>query len=108
MQVRSRSDLPEERDKVAMAPSNFANIDTLCNEVLTSIELSEMKLLNWGFIDILSDLQTQLPTILAQLPSPGRELWLTAQQRGITHNHVLRNLINRRLVLPAKSSDRVL
>jgi DEAD/DEAH box helicase/Helicase conserved C-terminal domain len=91
-----------------MALSNFAKIDELCNEVLTSIELSEMKLLNWGFIDILSDLQTQLPTMLAKLPSPGRELWLTAQQRGITHNDILRNLIDRRLLFPAKSPGRVL
>ena len=100
MQLHFRSNLPEERDNAAMALSNFAKINELCNEVLTSIELSEMKLLNWGFIDILIDLQTQLPTMLAKLFSPGRELWSAAQQSGITHDDILRNLIDRRLVLP--------
>src|SRR5712692_4780292 len=108
MQLHFRSNLSEERDNAAMALSNFAKINELCNEVLTSIELSEMKLLNWGFIDILSDLQTQLPTMLAKLSSPGSELWSAAQQSGITHDDILRNLIDRRLVLPAKSSGRVL
>jgi DEAD/DEAH box helicase/Helicase conserved C-terminal domain len=94
--------------KLPMAPSNFANIEILCNEVLTSIELSEMKLLNWGFIDIFSDLQTQLPTMMEKLPSPGHELWLSAQKSGVIYTDILHNLIDRRLVFPAKASGRVL
>ena len=75
-----------------------SKMDLLCNEVLTTIEMSEHKLLNWGFVDVRSDLEAQISDILNQLTSRGRQLWEEAQPYNVTPEMVLQNLLDRRLI----------
>lgn len=75
-------------------PFNF-----FCNEVLTSIEIQEAQLLNWGFISGTLDLRTQMPHILGNLPKHLQTLWETQQKKGLTPDDVLDNLVKRKLVM---------
>ncbi len=43
-----------------MSTTTFTRLNPLCNEVLTLIEADEAKLLNWGFFDVRSDLNTHM------------------------------------------------
>lgn len=81
-------------------------LDQLCNEILTTIEYSEWKLLNWGFVEPRSDLRTTLPTLLKGLSERGRTLWDEAQQFDITTDDVLHNLIERCLLFKDTLSER--
>ncbi len=73
-------------------------LDSLCNEFLTVIELSEFKLLNWGFVDLRSALQTSLLEMVNRLSEKGHILWEEAQQYGVTFDDVLSNLRERKLI----------
>ena len=75
-----------------------SNMDLLCNEVLTVIEMNEHRLLNWGFVDVRSDLETQISELLDQLTERGHKLWEDAQPYNITPEMVLQNLLDRRLI----------
>lgn len=75
-----------------------SELDRLCNEILASIEIQEARLLNWGFVAIRRDLETDLPHILQDLPPLARELWIAAEQNGVTAVDVLENLRERRLI----------
>jgi hypothetical protein len=81
-----------------MATPAFRDLDALCNEILTLIEIEEAKLLNWGFFDVRSDLKTHLETIVKRLPPPGLDLWDKAQQSGVSTDDILENLVARKLV----------
>lgn len=81
-----------------MLPSDYPDMDKLCNEVLTTIELEELKLLNWGFVDVRSPLNDTLPDLLEMLAEPGASLWQDAQVWGISLDDILRNLLDRRLL----------
>ncbi len=77
---------------------NQPEFDHLCNEILTAIEIREARLLNWGFVDVWSNLESDLSDLLQQLPPSSRSLWDKAQQDGIIPNTVLENLRERRLI----------
>jgi hypothetical protein len=81
-----------------LAYENYPEMDALCNEVLTLIESQELRLLNWGFVDLKTDLDAQLPMLLAQLPPYGRQLWEQARQYSVTPQIIVDNLKSRRLV----------
>ncbi len=81
-----------------MSTTAFTRLNTLCNEVLTLIEIDEAKLLNWGFFDVRSDLATRIGDVVERLPPSSRQLWSEAQQYGITPDAILDNLIQRKLV----------
>src|SRR2546421_1625997 len=81
-----------------MSTTAFTRLNTLCNEVLTLIEVDEAKLLNWGFFDVRNDLKTHVGDLVRRLPISSRELWKEAQQYGITTDDILENLIQRKLV----------
>jgi hypothetical protein len=76
-------------------------LDSLCNEFLTVIEFSEFKLLNWGFVDLRSSLQTSLPEMVDHLSEKGRILWEEAQRYDVTFDDVLSNLRERKLIFRA-------
>jgi hypothetical protein len=80
--------------------------DRLCNEVLTSIEGAEARLLHWGFIRVQNDLKTVLPEILDNLPDDTKVLWETAAQAGFTPDDVLTNLLDRKLIFASKEMYR--
>src|SRR5947209_1372901 len=88
-----------------MSTSEFPQdqLDDFCNEVLTTIESSELKLLNWGFVDVRSALQSVLPSLLEQLSERGCQLWADAQQLGVTPEDILTNLMQRRLIFRSTS-----
>jgi hypothetical protein len=77
---------------------NQSKLDSLCNEILTSIEVQEARLLNWGFVDVRSNLDTELPNILQGLHPFARALWDEAEQMGISPSDILKNLRERRLI----------
>src|SRR5712691_8575164 len=81
-----------------MQPWDYPEMDRLCNEVLTEIELDELKLLNWGFVDVRSLLEETLPDVLARLGGYAFNLWDKAQKDGITPTHILDNLLNRQML----------
>ena len=74
------------------------DLDKLCNEVLTTIESSELKLLNWGFVELQSALDTTLPVLMEKLSDRGKQLWTDAQQFDITLEDIIVNLKRRRLI----------
>jgi hypothetical protein len=78
-------------------------LDALGNELLTEIELDEMRLLNWGFVDVKSPLKTMLPDLLARLSDKGRDLWSEIEKFGIEPEAILRNLEDRKLVFSSDS-----
>src|SRR5579883_36863 len=84
-----------------MLQSDYPNMDKLCNEVLTAIELDELKLLNWGFVNVRSPLEETLPDILETLVEPGASLWQEAQEWSISSGDILENLLDRRLLFKA-------
>ena len=55
-------------------------LDALGYELLTEIELNEMKLLNWGFVDVKSPLKVMLSDLLTHLSGKGRILWSELQK----------------------------
>ena len=57
-----------------MSTTAFTRLNTLCNEVLTLIEVDEAKLLNWGFFDVRNDLKTHVGDLVRRLPISSREL----------------------------------
>jgi hypothetical protein len=75
-----------------------SSMDLLCNEVLTVIEMNEHRLLNWGFVDVRSDLETQISPILDELTERGHKLWEDVQPYNVTPEMVLQNLLDRRLI----------
>ena len=91
-----------------MTTSAFPDLDILCNEVLTLIEVDEAKLLNWGFFDVRSDLKTHLAAIVKRLPSSSLELWNKAQECEVSIDDVLENLVERKLVFKFRSMGREL
>src|SRR6266566_4477946 len=81
-----------------MSTTAFVRLNTLCNEVLTLIEVDEAKLLNWGFFDVRSDLKTHIGDVVKRLPISSRELWNDGQENGITVDDILENLLQRKLI----------
>lgn len=81
-----------------MSTTAFTQLNTLCNEVLTLIEIDEAKLLNWGFFDVRSDLTARIGDVVERLPQSSRTLWSEAQQFGITPEAILDNLKQRKLI----------
>jgi len=81
-----------------MSTTALERLNTLCNEVLTLIEIDEAKLLNWGFFDVRSDLKTNLGDLVKRLPISSRGLWNDTQQDGITVDDILENLVQRKLI----------
>jgi hypothetical protein len=77
---------------------SLMELDPLCNEVLTGIEFRESRLLNWGFVDVRSNLQADLPEILSNLPEVAQNAWILAQQAGITTEVLVKNLEERKLI----------
>ena len=85
-----------------MLPTNSdypIDLSKLLNETLTAIERKELKLLNWGFVDIKSDLKTQIPYILEELQEPGLTLWRDAQNNGVTAENIFEELERRYLIV---------
>jgi hypothetical protein len=78
-----------------MTPSN---LNQLCHELLTLIEIEEVKLLSWGFVELHTDLRRLLPEMLERLSGSTLALWEEAQEAGITEEDVLENLIERKLL----------
>ena len=87
-----------------MSALTIEELDRLCNEVLSALEIREARLLNWGFINgaqTLDNLDSQLPDLLSFLPQNSPELaalWQRAQADGIDGTAILTNLLKRRLV----------
>src|SRR5216683_6735617 len=81
-----------------MSTTALERLNTLCNEVLTLIEIDETKLLNWGFFDVRSDLKTNLGDLVKRLPISSRWRWNDMQQDGITVDDILENLLQRKLI----------
>ena len=83
-----------------MTKANFQNglFDWLCNEILSLIEIDESRLLNWGFIDVRTNLSDELPALTTKLPTDAAEIWRQAQQAGFTYQDILENLTERKLV----------
>jgi hypothetical protein len=77
-------------------------MDKLCNEILTLIEFSEERLLNWGFTDIRSDLDANLGSLLEKLPTESRQIWEQACSSGVTVADILDNLVERRLIFKSR------
>jgi hypothetical protein len=79
-------------------------LNRLCNEVLSALEIREAKLLNWGFINgaqVLDNLEAQLPELLRPLATNSPELadiWLRAQIENVTGVTILDNLMRRKLI----------
>jgi hypothetical protein len=85
-----------------MLAGDYPQIDALCNEVLTAIELDELKLLNWGFVNVRSPLQETLPGMVEALHGPGAALWQEAQEWGVSSGDILANLLARHLLFRAQ------
>jgi len=81
-----------------MQAGEYPQMDALCSEVLTAIEQDELKLLNWGFVNVRSLLEETLPDMLAALRGPGAALWREAEEWGVSAGDVLNNLQDRRLL----------
>src|SRR5262245_12352120 len=75
-----------------------ADMDWLCNEVLTLIEIHESRLLNWGFVDVKSNLSAEISQILESLPDSARARWEAAQRAGFIPQDILSNLMERKLL----------
>ncbi len=78
-------------------------LDLLCNEVLSLIEIREARLLNWGFVDPRSYLDTELNEIIKELPEQKRDVWQQAREFGITQHDILENLLERKLIIKSNS-----
>ncbi len=79
---------------------DYSQLDHLCNEVLTIIEMSELRLLNWGFVDVRSQLEvSEISEILeTKLTEHGRSLWEEAQLHNVTPEKIRQNLLDRCLI----------
>lgn len=88
--------------------TNFdrAQIDRLATEVLTLIEISEARLLNWGFVSVQSDVRGQMEAMLSALPPASAALWAEAHAAGVTPDDVLTNLRDRQLIFPGRDRYR--
>jgi superfamily II DNA or RNA helicase len=82
------------------------DFNKLCNEVLTLIEIREVKLLGWGFVNIHIDLRREIFDILDELPSEASDLWVNAQKTGQTEWDIIQNLIDRRLLFEVPNGYR--
>jgi hypothetical protein len=85
---------------------NQEQLDRLCNEVLTSIEVDEARLLHWGFIRVKSDLKQELPHMLTNLHTDAQHLWDEAKQAGVTADDILANLLERKLIFESQQRYR--
>ena len=74
--------------------------DWICNEVLSLIEINETRLLNWGFVDVRSNLVEDIPSFLPKLSDQAKSIWNQAQQAGYLEEDILKNLVERKLVFP--------
>ena len=78
-----------------MARLTPEEMNRLCNEVLSALEIREARLLNWGFINgsqTLDDLDTQLPQLLGSLSANSPELaalWERARAEGVSAGDIL-------------------
>lgn len=72
--------------------------DWLCNEILSLIEINETRLLNWGFVDVRSNLVDDIPSLLSKLPDQAKSIWDQAVQEGYSKEDILKNLVERKLV----------
>ena len=84
-----------------MPSSDYEHMDALCNEVLTVIELEELKLLDWGFVNVRSPLEETISPLLDTLDEPGATLWQGAQELGVSPDDILNNLLNRKMLFKA-------
>ena len=73
--------------------------DFLCNEILTLIEIQEARLLNWGFVNARIDLEKDLGELINNLPPKTLQLWEEAHQQRFNISDIIKNLVDRRLVL---------
>lgn len=82
------------------------DLDLLCNEVLTAIEIQESRVLSWGFVDTRADLRNDFDDIITGLSTPAAEQWhqLTAQGMGL--DEVIANLTRRRLLFKSGAAYR--
>lgn len=83
-----------------------SDLDKLANEILTIVEMEEVRLLSWGFMRVQSDLKAELPPLLHRLSPIGSELWNRASANGITLEEVIDNLVERRLVFESQGQYR--
>lgn len=74
------------------------DFNKLCNEVLTLIEIKEVKLLGWGFVNTHIDLRLEIFDILDNLPPEASIIWRNAQQAGQREDDIIQNLTDRRLL----------
>jgi len=81
------------------------DLDNLCNEVLSQLELHENKLLSWGFVggkfDVLSEIKNTLSNPVSPLL---RELYEKLTLEGICEQDIANNLLERRLIIMDRNS----
>lgn len=79
-------------------PSAPDDLDSLCNEFLTGVELLESQALSWGFVEARVNPLQDLDAILAGLSDSAKEQWRALSQGGLTLGAVLDNLRQRSLL----------
>ncbi|MBO9128578.1 DEAD/DEAH box helicase [Bacillus sp. 165] len=83
------------------------DLDKLAEEVLTQLEMEENTLLSWGITGGTFDAITKVEQIIDSLPTPLiRELWLTSERQGVSIEHIVQNLVERKLLFVGKSGYR--
>ena len=93
-------------------PLTAEELNRLCNEVLSAIEIQEARLLNWGFINgaiTLDDLDARLPDLAQRLAADSPELaalWAQAQADGLHSGAIVQNLVDRCLIFPSRNRYR--
>src|SRR4051812_25386051 len=61
--------------------------------------MEEARLLNWGFLNVRTNMESALPEFIEKLPAALRHLWDRAQVTGTAREDVLSNLVRRKLVI---------
>lgn len=88
------------------------DINRLCDEVLSTLEIDEARLLNWGFVtgvQSLADLDAQLTERMGRLDRNSPELaalWARAQAAGLNAKMITDNLVRRRLIFKGSTGYR--